>query len=172
MHNILQTAESLGEIVIPSVDCFEDDADDGAVTSNEIPTTVDLLAQTTASNIPAFSLRGPQSALLSLPVVAQDSALMATKVLLHPGVRPRERVAFFVLGAVFDLVCASLTALAERRIAKPDSSISLVESLALEIVAVVADSEFKVLMNQYFYRVMIAKAGIRAKLCAQIFLNK
>lgn len=167
--------------MIASVDCFEDDADDIFVAPNEVPSPAELLALTAEHRSKAASSAsgpgqgqglGQSAGHLSLPAVAHDSAVVAARALLQPGIKPRERVSFFVLGAVFDLVVTLLTALAERRIAKPEAEASATESLALEILSVISGSEFKALLNQYFCRVMIAKAGIRAKLSAQIFLNK
>lgn len=163
----VQTAEPLGEIVIASMDCFADEADDLFVSVNELSSSADLLAQkTTASTVGAFA------ALPTIGVSPQIPSVFTAKGLLRPDISPQERVSFFVLGAVFDVVVAVLTSLAERRITQLETAVGPVEVLALDIISVVSGSEFRTLLNQYFYRVMIAKAGIRAKLSAQIFLNK
>jgi len=47
-----------------------------------------------------------------------------------------------------------------------------VQRIALWTVALVAESEFKEVLNAYFYRMMIAKAGLRAKLSAEMFLRR
>ena len=42
---------------------------------------------------------------------------------------------------------------------------------ALDVLAVVARSEFRAVLVPYFYRPLLAKAGIRAKLAAEAFLD-
>lgn len=107
-----------------------------------------------------------------LPAAAQRSAKELLSTLAQPGLALRERVAALVVTNAFALVAQVLTRLAERRITDPDAPPNDTEQLALDVVSTVANSTQHAILRAFFYRVMIVRAAIRAKLAVALFFNR
>jgi len=154
---------------VTSVDCFEDEEDDFYVALDQPPAPAE--AQSLLRPPPGVALL-PQHGLLLLPCAAHQSWVEAQLAVGKVKVKIRERLALIVLRSVFQLVVETLTELAESRIAESACERTEIQTLALRVVALVAESEFKALLNAYFYRVLIVKASLRAKLSAEMFLRR
>lgn len=152
-----------------SVDCFEDEEDDFYVSLDNPPTPAE--AQSLLLPPPGVTLL-PQHSLLLLPCAAHQAWVESQLAVGNVKVKLRERLALILLRSVFYLVADSLTELAESRIADPSCERSEVQTVALKVLTLVAESEFKALLNGYFYRVLIVKASLRAKLSAEMFLRR
>lgn len=83
-----------------------------------------------------------------------------------------ERISLFVLHNVFALVVEAVTGLAEKRISSLEASPSPFELLALRVVRVVAFSHVREILIPFYYRPLIARAGIRCKLSVSVFMKR
>lgn len=152
-----------------SVDTFEDEEDDYFIALDEPLTTAQ--AQSLLRPGPGASALHEHSALL-WPASAHQTHLEGLQAATQNGFKLKEKVACLVVREVFSLVVEALTELAEARIAQPGQLCSELQGIALWTVAVVAESELKEVLNAYFYRIMIAKAGLRAKMSVEMFLRR
>lgn len=152
-----------------SVDTFEDEEDDYCIALDEPLTTAQ--AQSLLRPAPGATGLHEHSA-LRWPASAHQTHLAGLQAAAQNGFKLKEKVACWVVREVFSLVVETLTELAEVRIAQPGQLCNELQGIALWTVAVVAESEFKEVLNAYFYRIMIAKAGLRAKMSAEMFLRR
>jgi hypothetical protein len=165
-----QTAEPLGEIVVASMDAFEDEDDDYYIALDEPPSSAQLKSLLRApAGVVTFV---DEHNLLLLPVSAHQSWLSAQLAVGQVTLKFRERLALLIVRSVFALITETVVDLAELRIDQPEQACTAVQGLALRVVALLANSEFKPLLNAYFYRVLIAKASLRAEISARIFLKR
>lgn len=161
----------MGEMVTATVDCFEDSVDDHFISSERVvaPTvTPDANAVATGA-VPTTP--GRYVAAL-LPAAPQRDLAALLAGLQQPDMKLRERLSVFVVNDVFALICELMTALAERRISHQDAAPTAAESLAMDLLALLAHSEHHQVLNAFYYRVMIAHAGLRCKLYIRMFLNR
>lgn len=160
-------------MIVPSVDCFEDAVDDFHISSERVPIPIPPPVATDAVAAVAVEANGSGGGgLAHLPASAQRSAVDLMATLSQPGITLRERVALLVMSSAFSLVTEVLAGLAERRIAGPATPASSLETLAMDIVAILARSAQHEVLNAFFFRPLIARAGIRAKIAVGLFFHR
>lgn len=151
------------------MDAFEDEDDDYYIALDDPPSSAQLKSLLRA---PAGVTLVDEHNLLLLPVSAHQSWLSAQLAVGQVTLKFRERLAFLIVHSVFALITETVERLAELRIDQPEHACTAVQNLALRVVALLASSEFKPLLNAYFYRVLIAKASLRAEISARTFLKR
>ncbi len=108
---------------------------------------------------------------------------------------PSQRIAVFTFYYLFDVINEILTKNAEIMIANESSSsssssqgssavasssvaqcdipfITAASDICFNIIEILSKSEFSALLHPFFFRVFVAKAGLRVKLAAQLFLSR
>jgi hypothetical protein len=150
-------------MVMTSLDTFDDPVDDYFIASERVP----VPAPRGGCAFAAAARGGPL-----LPAAPNHSATELFALLVQPGLALKQRISMLVVSNAFFLVTEVLTGLAEKRIATPDCQAASTELLAQEIVSLVANSAQHALLNGYFYRVMIARAAVRAKLAVALFFHR
>jgi hypothetical protein len=157
-----QTATPLGEMVMTSLDTFDDPVDDYFIASERVP------VPTPSGGSAAAAAKGVSL----LPAAQNHSATELFALLVQPGLALKQRISMLVVSNAFFLVTEVLTGLAEKRITTPDCKATSTELLAQEVVSLVANSAQHALLNGYFYRVMIVRAAVRAKLAMALFFHR
>ena len=155
--------------MVSSVDTFEDEEDDYYIALDQPLTAAEI--QSVLCPAPGAIWQHEHGALL-WPAAAQQTHLAGLLHAAQNGFKLKEKIACLVVRDVFALVVEVLTELAEIRIQHPTQPCNEVQRIALWTVAIVAESEFKEVLNAYFYRILIAKAGLRAKISVELFLRR
>jgi hypothetical protein len=187
--------------VVHNLDSFEDGEDDCYSSFDALPPLAELEAffasvsaaeaAAAASNGSVLGSDGAQQqgedytpALCALPASAHRSFGTIHKAMRNAPMSAVHRISLFVFHNLLSIIIDVLTSCAERLllmlIADESGGNALnvsdvmndTENLALELVGIIARSEQKALLTPYFYRVLISKAGLRAKLFVEDYFSK
>ena len=186
--------EGLGELVLGGMDRCDDPIDDLFIASERLLPSMTAATNTTDgggsgsagdSATDVYNQQGIEAIegtaatitsaeyLTHQPASASHSTLLLqTALFTSSDFTMKERFSLYILQQVFDIVVNILTNLAERRIICCDSQSTSLEEYGFRIISLLANSEYSILLNTYVYRIFIAKAGIRCKLAATIFLSR
>lgn len=184
--------EGLGELVLGGMDRCDDPTDDLFIASERLLPSMSAATNTTDGGSGSAgdstsnnhqqgieAIEGTAATITSAEYLTHQPAsashstlLLQTALFTSSDFTMKERFSLYILQQVFNIVVNILTNLAERRIICCDNQPTSLEEYGFRIISLLANSEYYILLNTYVYRILIAKAGIRCKLAATIFLSR